>query len=312
MTREEYTLLQKLNGVHCLIPMLSGKIGVLNCENVTEDQIWFDAPHSHRCSELMLVLEGTLYFSIEGEQLALQEGECIYVRSNVKHHLDYLGDEYSHALILHLDYRPEDKMERVLSEYTEDEVSLLNNLFLRHHQKLTLTEDAWMELEYLMEYLRHGYVGNYIKMRNCLNHLIMSVCQSAYPIKSNPLHFEFFSKYQSQNKIYLMNTYIQEHIAEEISVDDIADYLHYTSRHVQRLVMEFYNTSVTKMILAYRISKAKHLLAETNLKIDEISIRSGFGNVKNMEKHFRFEVGRPPALYRQAARSARSQELAEA
>lgn len=312
MTKDEHKLLQGLNGVHCEIPMLSGKIEVLNCENVTEDQIWFDASHSHECSEMLLVLEGTLYFDLEGKRLTLQEGECLYVHPNVKHHVDYFGEKDSNVLIFHIDYRRENRAERVLSEYTKDEISLLNNLFMSHHRKLTLTEDAWMELDYLIKYLRHGYVGNYIKMRNCLNHLIMSICQAAYPIKSNPMHLKFYTKYQNQNKIYKVNTYIREHISEEISVGDIANYLHYTPRHVQRLVMEFYNTSLTKMILAYRISNAKHLLASTSLKIDEISIRSGFGNVKNMEKHFHIEVGMSPVLYRRYVRANRPRELEEA
>jgi len=311
MTREKYDMLQNLNGIHCVIPMLSGKIDVLNCEYVTNDQIWFDAPHSHQCSEMLLVLKGVLHFNLEGKPLTLQEGECLYVHDHVEHHMDFLG-EYNRILILYLNYRPEEKMERVLSEYNEDEVSLLNNLFSQRHQKLTLTEDAWMELEYLMGYVQHGYVGNYIKMRNCLDHLIMSVCQATYPIKSNPMHFEFYRKYQNQNKIYRMNAYIREHFAEEISVENIADYLHYTPRHVQRLIMEFYNTSLTKMILAYRISDAKHLLATTNLKIDEICVRSGFGNIKNMEKHFHIEVGMSPVLYRRYVRSHRPQELVEA
>lgn len=56
--------------------------------------------------------------------------------------------------------------------------------------------------------------------------------------------------------------------------------------------------SFTETIRKLRIDKAKHLLLDTDLKLNQIAAMTGFSDPKYMSKVFRAEVGMLPIEYR--------------
>ena len=61
-------------------------------------------------------------------------------------------------------------------------------------------------------------------------------------------------------------------------------------------------------VLTYiRLSKAKHVLRETNQKVHAIAADCGFGLVANLYHNFKQNTGMTPAAYRQQSRAWRRQ-----
>ena len=61
-------------------------------------------------------------------------------------------------------------------------------------------------------------------------------------------------------------------------------------------------------LIRQRVARARHLAETTDLTVEEVATRSGFGAVETLRFHFRRVVGTTPSAYRRAF--ARMQESA--
>ena len=63
-------------------------------------------------------------------------------------------------------------------------------------------------------------------------------------------------------------------------------------------------------LIRQRVARARHLAETTDLTVEEVATRSGFGAVETLRHHFRRVVGTTPSGYRRAF--AQAQESADA
>ncbi|KRF19239.1 response regulator transcription factor [Paenibacillus sp. Soil787] len=98
-------------------------------------------------------------------------------------------------------------------------------------------------------------------------------------------------------KIY---DYIDEHLQDELSREQIAEYVHFNSAYLSRLFRKETNTSLTDYILEKRMHKAKLLLVSTNIKISDISSLVGYGDIPHFTKMFKRYVGLTPQEFRKS------------
>jgi two-component system response regulator YesN len=98
-------------------------------------------------------------------------------------------------------------------------------------------------------------------------------------------------------KIY---DYIDEHLKEEISREQIAEHVHFNPAYLSRLFRKETQSSLTDCILQKRMEKAKSLLTSTHVKISDISALVGYGNIPHFTKMFKRFVGTTPQDYRKS------------
>jgi AraC-like DNA-binding protein len=87
----------------------------------------------------------------------------------------------------------------------------------------------------------------------------------------------------------------------DASVDAVAHELALTSRSLQRHLAE-HGTSFTNELRRARVTAAVDLLEGSELKVEVIAARVGFGNSSHMSVAFRRELGRTPGAVRDAKR----------
>lgn len=92
--------------------------------------------------------------------------------------------------------------------------------------------------------------------------------------------------------------YIDEHLQEEISREQIATFVHFNPAYLSRLFRKETGSSLTDCILNKRMVKAKSLLVTTLIKISDISYLVGYGNIPHFTKMFKRYVGITPQDYR--------------
>lgn len=98
-------------------------------------------------------------------------------------------------------------------------------------------------------------------------------------------------------KIY---DYIDEHLHDELSREQIAEHVHFNAAYLSRLFRKETNSSLTDYILEKRMNKAKLLLVSTNIKISDISALVGYGDIPHFTKMFKRYVGTTPQEYRKS------------
>lgn len=81
--------------------------------------------------------------------------------------------------------------------------------------------------------------------------------------------------------------YIEEHYAEKITLQDVAQSVYVSQWHLSKLISKNTDGSFTDLINSIRIRKAKELLADPALRIWEISEMVGFGDVSHFSRIFK-------------------------
>ena len=93
---------------------------------------------------------------------------------------------------------------------------------------------------------------------------------------------------------------------EDLTLDDMALRAHVSKSYLLKLFTRHLGTTPYEYLMRHRITRAKELLAETDLSVGEISRRVGFNSESNFSYRFSKIVGQSPRAYRQSSpRSAR-------
>ncbi len=99
-------------------------------------------------------------------------------------------------------------------------------------------------------------------------------------------------------KLAKLLDWLPDHINEDLSVGDLALHTGMSVRNFQRRFREATGTTPGAWLNRQRVDHARHLAETTELTVEQIAARSGFGAVETMRHHFRRLVGTTPSGYR--------------
>ena len=96
--------------------------------------------------------------------------------------------------------------------------------------------------------------------------------------------------------------YINRHITEDISIDEISSACYLSKYHFCRIFKQKTGITVMEYILKTRIMMAKELLCGPKLSVTEISEACGFSSISYFSRAFKNETGLSPIQYKQTHR----------
>ncbi len=97
-------------------------------------------------------------------------------------------------------------------------------------------------------------------------------------------------------------TYINEHYAGAILLDDIAAYIGRSRNYTSTLFSEAYGMTLIEYANKVRIQHACSLIAYSDIPIEEVPLQCGFNSVRNFNRVFMSIIGTTPARYRTSHR----------
>lgn len=92
--------------------------------------------------------------------------------------------------------------------------------------------------------------------------------------------------------------WLTENLGEPHTVADLAARVHMSTRTFARRFTDRTGVTPMRWITDQRVLLARHLLEETDLDVDAVAARSGFGTAILLRHHFRRAVGVAPTEYR--------------
>jgi AraC family transcriptional regulator len=101
-------------------------------------------------------------------------------------------------------------------------------------------------------------------------------------------------------KLQRIATYIQAHLAQELSLTTLATLVHLSPDHFARLFKHAMGQTPHQYVLWCRIERAKQLLAETDVPLNMIGLEVGCTDHSAFTALFRKHVAMPPNAYRAA------------
>ncbi|GMK48640.1 response regulator transcription factor [Paenibacillus glycanilyticus] len=92
--------------------------------------------------------------------------------------------------------------------------------------------------------------------------------------------------------------YVDERLHEPVTMRDIADHLHMNASYFSVLFKEQTGLTFSDYLTRRRVQRAKELLTNTRLSINEIAEKAGYQTAKYFVKVFRSHEGVSPGQYR--------------
>jgi two-component system response regulator YesN len=91
--------------------------------------------------------------------------------------------------------------------------------------------------------------------------------------------------------------WIEEHYAEDLTVQSIALALHISPSYLMHMFKESMQTTILDYLTAYRMERAKRLLLERDYKVYEVSEKVGYGDSRYFGQLFKKHTGLTPREY---------------
>ncbi|MGN0444736.1 MAG: helix-turn-helix domain-containing protein [Acutalibacteraceae bacterium] len=132
---------------------------------------------------------------------------------------------------------------------------------------------------------------NYEEFGTCIDNLKISLFERRMSAVSEP-------EKQEERTITGITRYLQEHLAEEISLSVLADEFHLNPQYISQLFKSEIGVNFLVYLTNIRIENAKKLLLSTSLSIADVADKSGYGDYRVFTKVLKKSEGITPSQYR--------------
>lgn len=113
---------------------------------------------------------------------------------------------------------------------------------------------------------------------------------------SNPKHR--FNYRKERSLVSKVESFIEQNFSEEISIEEIAEYLYVHPSHLMRTFKQEKKMTISHYRNKKRLAEAKHLLKYSHLPITEIAYMVGFKSSQYFSRIFKRAFGETPNEYR--------------
>ena len=146
---------------------------------------------------------------------------------------------------------------------------------LKHPNAAFVIVSGYDDFSYCREALRLQITDyilkpvNYEKFGTCIDNLKISLFEQRVSVAAEP-------EKQEERTITGITRYLQEHLAEEISLSVLADEFHLNAQYISQLFKNEIGVNFLAYLTNIRMENAKKLLLSTSLSIAEVSAQSGY------------------------------------
>lgn len=95
-----------------------------------------------------------------------------------------------------------------------------------------------------------------------------------------------------------LKLYIEQNLSHSITLDDLANLVHFSRSYVSRVFQDSYNISPMRYHTLLRVQKAKQMIQYTNLSLSEVAFSLGFESLQDFSRVFKKSDGMSPSNYR--------------
>lgn len=101
-------------------------------------------------------------------------------------------------------------------------------------------------------------------------------------------------------RIAEIDKYVQAHMRQQVTLEEIARYIHISTKQINRILQRDFNLSGREYIDRFKCNQAKDMLLHTDMSLQEIATATGYANVYSFSKFFSRVEGLPPGLFRKS------------
>ena len=244
-------------------------------------------PHWHEEVEIDCVLEGAVYYTVEGVTYRLEQGDIVVVGSGMIHsgrciEGNTIEDTKAEVMTVQINkdvfhytnytdpvfevFHPKDDNAELLPVLLK-----MKTVFQQQHPYYeVLLNSLGLELCYYLM-VKQSSEGKNIKPVNTGNHEIKEALK-----------------------------YIENHCFEKLTLEDVADRTKYNASYFSRRFHQYTGFTFLEYLNRCRTAAAVEMLTESDKTIMEISLDCGFSNVSSFITFFKRQYKMTPEAYRKS------------
>ena len=229
--------------------------------------------HFHEEIEIVVVTDGAIDINCDGSCFtATKDGICIFMPAQIHSY----SSSQPNKLHLFKFY-----CKHSLKENDFSSMRIENNLLKGN---LPVNQELRKLTDEIVEEAKTKGVG-YEYMVNSLSQKILCTllrCNKLYKINTDEKNKQFIYI----NLLSKVNSYIDEHYSEPISLADISHHCNLSEYYFAHIFKKATGLTFINYLTAYRLDKARLLLLHTKKKIIDIALECGFSNTRAFNRAF--------------------------
>lgn len=245
---------------------------------------WKEYDISCPFSKLYYIRRGECELKIDGHIYHALPGQCYLIPAHTKHSYYHINSNYIEKYWMHFELKTGDEQALkglhlpYLVEVPDEETASLEAQFQCVFD-LAVKTDSASRLQEKGEILK--LVSTYIRIAQA----------SGY-------HSAPESSARAEKNIPDVIDYMNNHLSEKITVEELAGLLHVHPNYFIRMFKSYMGVPPLNYVNRLRVERAKSLLENTSLPVSAIMERLGFDDISTFSSFFKHYTGYNPSLFR--------------
>lgn len=259
--------------------------------------------HWHNEFEINYVYEGSARYHIDYHYFDSQVGDIILIRPNAMHSIHPIQDleHVTDSLVYHLDFLGTSNLDQTSILYLQPLQHDILKTVLRiqpHQEGYSAIKEVLFTIFDIIKRQEPYYE---LLLKSQLFQFLHLLYQHDYIIKKNTDNL-----YRKNEKLRGLIDHIHHHYQENLTIEEMADYMGYSKTHFMSVFKQQTGTSCMEFVIQVRLRKACSLLTSSLKTVLEISNQVGFNNLSNFNRQFKRYYHMTPSRYRKQFRKKHS------
>jgi AraC-type DNA-binding domain-containing proteins len=237
--------------------------------------------HYHDFNKIIIFIKGNINYTIEGKNYSLNPYDIVLVNAGEIHRPSVLDDSEYERIIIYVSTQ-------FLNTYAKEDYDL-NDCFVRARKEksnvLRIHSLDKSKLYQVCQELEHSFSDHAFA-----NELYQKILFLEFMIQLNRTvisnHINYLDSVIGSTKLIQILDYINEHLAEEISIDSLAANFFINRYYLMHFFKEETGYTIGNYITEKRLLLAKNLV-QSGSSVTEACYRSGFKNYSTFSRAFK-------------------------
>ena len=281
------TMIETLNGFHETVNFKDRPMFRLYHNDEATDY----PPHWHSNPEIIMPLTNTYTVDMNDRRCTLRKGEIALISSCAIHELH--APDSGERLIFQPDY----SLISSLPELSSFMTLLSPAIFLTKEKDL----DIIPSLQELMFRIEREYNSKSPLAGASIYSMLIEmlvIIGRKYSASADSIDVSRGKQQEYAEKFAGVCSYINEHFAEDLTLEEVSEMSGFSKYHFARLFKQFTGKTFYRYVNMKRIENAERLLTEPSASITEIAVKSGFSSPPAFVRMFKLIKGFTPTEFK--------------
>lgn len=237
--------------------------------------------HTHTAYEAYFIENGSLSAVCNDQRIELKERDILIIAPGTVHNVSNCSDD-----LKRFNFR------FVLCNYMNIQSE---HPYLVYHEE-SLKEEIFRNIEYIHLHISNKKSETDIFRIKAYLSIIVSY------IIDHMFSFSLFTHEEGHSDILAkclqIDKFFSDHYAEQITIAQLADELHFSKTHTNRVLKKYIGMSFIEKLMQTRLQVAKKHLMSNDLSVNQIAERCGYTTLRGFELFFMKQTNMLPNEYR--------------